>query len=167
MKNRFIALLGCAALAGAGTTSAAEQTYNVNFSGDQEVPGPGDADGTGLGTITINDGTGAISWNFTYANIDAPTAMHIHGPNGSVGQSAGVLVGLGVTTTGGSNTLIGSTSTSTANAAAILADPADFYVNIHNGAFPGGAIRGQVPEPGSFALLALGGAGLLLRRRRS
>ncbi|MEO7939181.1 MAG: PEPxxWA-CTERM sorting domain-containing protein, partial [Burkholderiaceae bacterium] len=54
---------------------------------------------------------------------------------------------------------------------------ADFYLNVHNAAFPGGAIRGQlqfvgsiaaVPEPATFAMLftGLGVVGVLARRRR-
>ena len=148
------------------TANAGHSVFNLIFSGDQEVPGPGDTDGFGSGTLTVYpDGT--IEWDFTYGNIGAPTGMHIHGPNGGVGQSAGVFEGLGIATTGGPNTLIGSKTTSTTNAAALLADPNDFYVNIHNSEFGGGALRSQVPEPGSAALLAVASAGLLVRRRRS
>jgi hypothetical protein len=28
----------------------------------------------------------------------------------------------------------------------IVADPASFYVNVHNGDFPGGAVRGQLED---------------------
>lgn len=156
-------LTAAATLTLAFGTTAAEQTYNLSLSGDQEVPGPGDSDGLGNGTLTINDATGEISWSINYFNIAEPSAMHIHGPDGSAGSAAGVFVGLGVAGSG-TGTLAGSTTTSTANALAINTNPTDFYVNIHNADFGPGAIRGQVPEPGSAALLAL--AGMLVARRR-
>jgi CHRD domain-containing protein/PEP-CTERM motif-containing protein len=42
--------------------------------------------------------------------------------------------------------------------AAVLANPADFYVNVHTTEFQNGAVRGQIPEPATALLL---GAGLL------
>ena len=78
--------------------------------------------------------------------------------------AAGIFVGLGVATSGGAGTLISSTSTSAANALAINTTPGNFYVNIHNAAFPSGAVRGQlgtvVPEPATLAPLGVGLAGL-------
>jgi hypothetical protein len=54
----------------------------------------------------------------------------------------------------------------------VLADPTDFYLNLHTdgdfgGGFPLGAIRGQLPEPASMSLMAIGGLALLRRRRRT
>ena len=54
-------------------------------------------------------------------------------------------------------------STTTINS--VFASPTNFYYNLHNGSFPAGAVRDQLPEPASVGLLATG-AGLLLRRRR-
>lgn len=160
-----------AALALAASPAVATTiTYSLSMTGAQEVPTAADPDGTGLGTITINDSIGLISWSLTYANIVAPTAMHIHGPSAPVGVAAGVFVGLGVVTSGGPGTLINSVTTSAANALAINTTAANFYVNIHNATYPGGAIRGQlgtvVPEPGTLALLSLGLFGLMSANRQ-
>ncbi len=169
MRKPLLALALLAIGIAAAPAAATTVTFSVSMTGAQEVPGPGDPDGTAVGTITIDDATGSISWSFTYANIAAPSAMHIHGPSAPVGVSAGVFVGLGVATSGGAGTLISSVATSTANAAAILANPSNVYVNIHNSAFTGGAVRGQLgtvlPEP-ALGLLLLGGAAAALMRRR-
>lgn len=158
-------------LLAAGPAAALTITYTLSMDGAQEVsPNVGDPDGTAAGTLTVNDSTGLISWSFTYANIAAPTDMHIHGPVGPVGVNAGIFVGLGVATSGGAGTLISSLTTTVANALAINAIPTNFYVNIHNSPFPNGAVRGQLgvvaPEPGTLALLGVGFAGLAWTGRR-
>ena len=151
---------------------ATSATYTVNMSGAQEV-GSGDPDGTASGTITLDDLSGVISWSFTYANIDAPTLMHIHGPDAPAGTNAGVFIGLGVATSGGAGTLVSSlVHGNPAQVTQILNSPDTFYVNIHNVPFPGGAVRGQVPEPATALLVGAGLAGLgavgrRVQRRRS
>ncbi len=116
--------------------------FQVSISGDQEVPGPGDADGRARGTLSIDDATNLISWSITYSNIANPAAMHIH--TGAAGEGGGVLVPLNVEMGGEAGTLVGSTSGDAASVMAILASPSDYYVNIHNGDFRSGAIRGQL-----------------------
>lgn len=119
------------------------RVFNLCMNGANEAPGPGDADGCGSGWIAFQEGLNRVSWNFTYTNINPPTAMHVH--TGNAGVPGPILVDMGVVTTGGPGTLINSTTTSGANMAAILANPAGYYVNIHNADFPPGAIRAQLP----------------------
>jgi hypothetical protein len=155
------------------SSSEAGVIYQATMTGAQEVPGPGDPDGLATGRISLDDVTGEISWKFLYSNIAAPTAMHIHGPGGSAGSAAGVFIGLGVATSGGPGTLFDSLIAAPAQVAAIVSDPTDFYVNIHNAAFPGGAVRGQlgnvVPEPASLVMFGVGLLGVVgysWRRRK-
>ncbi len=117
-------------------------TFQLSISGDQEVPGPGDEDGQASGTLSIDDTTNLISWSFTYSNIANPAAMHIH--TGAAGEGGGVLVPLNVEMGGEAGSLVGSTTGDAANVMAILASPSGYYVNIHNGDFRSGAIRGQL-----------------------
>lgn len=150
----------------ASSAFAASVGFAVSMSGAQEVPGPGDPDGIATGTLALDDASGAISWSFTYANIDAPTLMHIHGPNGPAGSAANVFINLGVATSGGAGTLVGSLAHgSLAQVAQILAAPETFYVNVHNAPFGGGAVRGQVPEPATALLFGSGLAGLAFAGR--
>jgi hypothetical protein len=147
---------------------ATSATYTLDMSGAQEVPVAGDPDGAASGTIMLDDASGLISWNFTYANIEAPTLMHIHGPAAPAGVAAGVFISLGVATSGGAGTLIDSfVHGDLAQITQILGSPATFYVNIHNTPFPNGAVRGQIPEPASALLLGLGLAGLGAAGRRA
>ena len=145
--------------------------YLISMTGDQEAPGAGDPDGSATGTISLDGVTGEIIWDFTYSDILAPTAMHIHGPGGSAGSAASVAIGLGVGTSGPAGTLDGSFIHPTlSDVTAILADPTDYYVNIHNPDFPSGAVRGQlgvpVPEPSGVVLLSLGLLVPMWRHRR-
>jgi DNA-binding beta-propeller fold protein YncE len=133
-----------------GMFGVGQRLFALTMNGANEVPGPGDSDGAATGTIALSTETdnqvttGRVSWWINYSGIAAPTGMHIHGPGGSAGSSANVLVDLGVTTTGGVGTLFGTTTTTVANINSILANPPDFYVNIHTSEFPNGAVRGQL-----------------------
>lgn len=145
---------------------AAQTTFALNMDGAQEAPGPGDADGSATGNITLNDVTGVISWDFDYFNINAPTLMHIH--DGDFGVQGPVFINLGVMTTGGAGNLTNSiVHGNLAQITAVLTNPDEYYVNIHNSPFGAGAVRGQLPEPTTLALLGVGLAACLRRRRHA
>lgn len=96
---------------------------------------PGDTDGWGLADVTI-DGTD-VCWKITTTAVAAITAAHIHA--GPAGVSGPVVVTL--------NPVDDGCTTTTARVARFLKKhPTDFYVNLHNGDFPGGALRGQLSK---------------------
>jgi|SRR5687767_10272142 len=169
MKRFALALFLVALVAPA----AFAQNFQATLSGANEVP-PADPDGSGTALVTISGTT--VTYAITANLIDAPTAQHIHvgaaGVNGPIVVNLpGVWVGSGQ----GPWTLNGVTTTDAATAAAIIANPAGHYVNVHNAPFPGGAIRGQlavapaIPTASTVGLIALCGmltiVGLFVARR--
>jgi hypothetical protein len=159
------------------TSPAQTVTFQVSLNGQNEIIGgaaSGDLDGSAAGSITLSPGSGGntatASWNFTLANLATPPVTDYHIHTGAFNQQGSVFIGFGVQ---GGDTLnatqfIGSrTGLSSANMTTVLANPLGFYLNLHNGEFLGGAVRGQVPEPTSLAAVALLGAGLLRRKRRA
>jgi hypothetical protein len=132
-----------------GTAAAQEIQIFAVLSGGNEV-GPtgqanaGDPDGHGVAAITFRGGgaQNIICMVVIVDKIAVPTAMHIH--NNVAGQNAGVFQGFNPPPTGTGGRSGQCIPLSAANAAAIKANPAGFYVNVHTGDFPGGAVRGQL-----------------------
>jgi hypothetical protein len=117
----------------------AGQTFVAHMTGAQEAPGPGDPDGHGVATIVMNYGQGTICWRLTATDIAPATAAHIHiAPAGAEGP---VVLPLSAPTTGES---MGCASGQQELIKAIRANPAGYYVNVHNVPYPAGAIRGQL-----------------------
>ena len=98
-----------------------------------------DPDGAGKASFTIDPTAGKICYTLEISNIDAALAAHIH--KGAAGASGPPVVPLDAPTNGKSQAC---TTVSPDVAAAIVADPAGYYVNVHTKAFMGGAIRGQL-----------------------
>ena len=153
MKQRrlFATLLlaALAALAIAGPASAAKlggadqegRQLTTVLTGAQEVPVPGDPDGKGLATVTVNPGQGVLCYQLSVSGIAQATAAHIH--EAPVGVAGPVVVELLPPTDGSSG---GCIDVGRDLAKEILQDPADYYVNVHNAEFPGGALRGQLSK---------------------
>jgi CHRD domain len=130
-------LAGAALLFTAGAALAATQTFTAVLSGANEVSG-GTAGLTGTATLTVNTTTGVVCARVT-SNVTGAVAMHIH--KGASGVNGAVVVPLDVKSINGAS--ICKTATP-ALAAAIAADAAGYYVNIHTPTAPGGALRGQL-----------------------
>jgi hypothetical protein len=111
----------------------------TNLAGSLEFPGPGDPDGSGTAQVQVDIGNQQVCTTLNVANIATATAAHIH--RGPAGVAGPIVVNL-PTPVGGSST--GCTPVNQILASEIVANPAGFYVNVHTGDFPNGAIRGQV-----------------------
>jgi CHRD domain len=142
----FVAmLLASLVLVMSAATVNAQTTLSTSLSGDEEAPGPGDKNGKGWVTLTIEpDGTICYSAKVQAIGREI-TGAHIH--LGAVGVAGDVVVDLdpfGADITG--NKAAHCVTTTPETAAAIIANPSGYYVNVHTTDFPGGAIRGQLGD---------------------
>ena len=110
----------------------------TTLSGAEEVP-PADPDGSGFVSIRLNAGQGTVCWEISFEGIDEPFAAHIHAA--PAGVNGPVVVPL-------SPIASGCRSADPALIQAIVDFPEQYYVNVHNTPYPGGAIRGQLSNPG-------------------
>lgn len=124
--------------------------FDTNLTGAAEVPGPGSADGSGEATVELLAGD-VICASIHVRGVDQPTAAHIHQAAPGV---AGPIVAM--LTTPIFNHSFGCDSVDPGLYDQIAANPAGFYVNVHTGAFPSGALRGQLPAtaPAHFSAKA-------------
>ena len=122
------------------TAHAGGRPLSTPLTGPVEVP-PGDPDGSGTATFTVNPGLGEVCWNIEVQNITLPaTATHIHlAPAGVAGP-----VVIPLTAPDASGVSNGCVAVDPSLARAIVRDPANYYVNVHNTDFPAGAVRGQL-----------------------
>ena len=141
------AVAGSAAKSVASTNAAASSNAALFavLTGRKEVGtngrrGAGDPDGRGSFTATI-DGT-QLCFGITVTNIDTPNAAHIH--KGRPNQSGGVVVPLTAPSGGDPGASSGCVTVAADLAAAIAKNSSKYYANVHNAAFPGGAVRGQL-----------------------
>jgi hypothetical protein len=141
------AVLLAQALFGIGAVSAQGiQHFAVLKGGNEVSPGgqaaAGDLDGSGTATV-ISPAAGQICFSITVQRIGNPTAAHIH--RAEAGQNGPIVVNLVAPSTGNPGTSSGCVS---GIAAGLVTDirnrPSQFYVNVHNAAFPLGAVRGQL-----------------------
>ena len=139
-----------AVLLGAPAVDAPPTTLIASLSGSAEVPGPGDADGVGTVTLTLDADKGEACFEFGLTNVEDPTQAHVH--QGAASASGGPVLSL---TGDVSAAPVGCVKADAKVIGQITATPAEYYVNVHSKAHPGGAVRGQLravetkptPEP--------------------
>jgi hypothetical protein len=144
IRRRLVPLLALSTAA-LGTTfalpaHATTTAFSTVMTGSQERPNAGDPDAIGSAIVTLDSTTGQVCVRWHLLNVDPLTAGHIH--RGNVGVAGPVVVPL-PTPVGTSST--GCTTADPTLVADIIAHPTNYYVNVHNAAYPGGAMRGQLP----------------------
>jgi hypothetical protein len=116
-----------------------------------------DPDGLGAAAVTFDLGATPpnVCWDLSYSGIEQPVAAHIH--SAPAGVDGPVVIPF-TTATLGPTSATGCANLATAAeqtaAAGVVANPANFYVNIHTATYPAGAIRGQLsagPQPAGEA----------------
>lgn len=121
------------------TSASGGRAFTVALTGEAESPA-GDPVSTGTSTIRLRAGQGQLCYAIAAENSEPAVASHIH--RGAAGTAGPVVVPLGTPNAAGKSA--GCAATPRALVAAILANPAGYYVNVHTAAFPNGAIRGQL-----------------------
>lgn len=149
--GKFLAasLLGTAVLVSSALAQPASdggRKFTTELTGEAEVdstgaPNQGDLDGTGTASVTVNPGQQRICFEITVDGIAAPTRGHIH--RAPAGSNGAVVVGFFEAE---AVDLDGCVATTRALAIEIIQHPERFYVNVHNGEFPAGALRGQLSK---------------------
>ena len=131
-------------------TGVGDATYTATLNAANEV-GTG-SNVTGTGTVVFVDRGTSIDWTMNITNLTGITQSHIHGP-AAAGANASVIINLFMPNgpTGTVNGEVARGTITDANNASVSLDAlrvmfnaGTSYANVHNSAFGGGAIRGQI-----------------------
>lgn len=120
--------------------------FTVELSDGAVLPGPGLPGGGGAADLNVTAG-GEVCFSFQLDGVTGITGAHLH--EGAAGETGPAVVSLG----SGS---FGCVTTDTATATQLLNDPTGFYVQVHTGSHPEGAIRGQLAEVGAWDIDLVG-----------
>jgi hypothetical protein len=116
------------------------------LSGGNEVtatdPNTGDLNGWGSATIIIRSST-SLCYAILVTGIDTPSAAHIHEARaGAIGGPVQTLTAPSAGNPGRSSGCL--TPADPGLISRLRANPSNFYINVHTGDFPAGAVRGQL-----------------------
>jgi hypothetical protein len=123
------------------------RTLTTLANGRQEVPAPDTkvGDSNGRAAWLVQPDGNRVWFAATWKKIAAPTMAHLHrAPKGKNGPPVVPFFEAKDGLPPSVNGLAGSAVTSQAVARRIWNNPKNWYANLHNSVFPGGAVRGQL-----------------------
>ena len=114
-------------------------TLTATLTGANE-PAGGDPKGSGAFEVKIDAESGDFCYTLTAVGIAKATMAHVH--TGATGVNGPPLTILDVTGAGSDECIAIEPDV----LKPIVATPGNYYVNVHNAAYPAGAIRGQLQK---------------------
>jgi CHRD domain len=149
-----VGLLAMSLVAFGGVAQASDSvSLTARLTGAQEVP-PADPDGSGKAKLDIDVAGGRVCFDIKYSDTGTPNRGHIH--SGAAGVNGPIVVPFFELRPGDAPVtdprhdeieqggIEDCVSADPVLLADIVANPQNYYVNIHNTRFPGGAIRCQI-----------------------
>jgi CHRD domain len=129
----------------AAPAGAAVQRLQASLSGSQETAPGGDPDGTGNAKLRLNRAERRVCYTLRVRDIDGVVAAHIH--RGRRGVAGGIAVELIGSPRSGTRFTGCTEGVARSLIRAIVRRPRRFYLNVHTGDYPAGAVRGQLRKP--------------------
>lgn len=133
---------------GAPGTRQRSSAHFAVLSGGNEVSAEGkanvgDQDGSGAASVIVDLGAQTLCFSVLVNGIDTPVAAHIH--RAEAGRNGPIVVPLTAPASGQPGASSGCVTRVDAKLLKAIKDkPWAYYVNVHTGLFPDGALRGQL-----------------------
>jgi Cu/Zn superoxide dismutase len=145
MRTMLVLAALAAALVVAAPASAKVKRLEARMSGANEMP-TADPDGSGTAKLRLDAARKRVCFTIKVRNIGGVVAAHIHkgGKNVAMGS---IVVPLIEAPKAGTKFTGCEKNVKRRLIRKILKHPRGYYVNVHTGDFPGGAIRGQLHRP--------------------
>lgn len=134
------AIFALSIVVSAGSAIADSRMFVAYLYGGNEVPVSGDTNAFGIATVLVSTPT-QLCYSMVLKDAASATAAHIH--TGVAGVAGGVFVALN-TSPALPMRVAACVNVPAATVTAIQDNPQNYYINVHNADFPGGAARGQL-----------------------
>jgi hypothetical protein len=142
MRITLLVVALVTALVVAAPVSAKVKKLDAKMSGANEMPAA-DPDGSGTAELRLNRATKKVCFEIRVKKLSGVVAAHIH--KGGKSVASGPIVVPLIETAKSGNKFEGCTkNVKKSLISAIVKHPSRYYVNVHTGDFPAGAIRGQL-----------------------